>query len=199
MIRKKQGTKGNRKPSAHWKVLESTQIYAQPPWITLRKEVVQLPNGKIVRDYHQLELPDFVVVVATTYLGQVVTLQQYKHGVRRQSITLPGGMVEHAEEPMHAAQREFFEETGYFATDWRHIGSYTVHGNLGAGKGHFFSADMAKPIATPDPGDLEEMKVVLLNQKELISSLWNGEIALLNHATAVSLAFLRPQVIKSES
>lgn len=191
MVRKDK-TIPTKKTDGHegWKVLDWQEIYSAPPWLCLSREKVQVHDGRIIEGYHQLELPDFVVVVATTPLGQYVTLKQYKHGVRRKSLTLPGGMVECGEEPLRAAQREFVEETGYFASNWGHLGSYTVHGNLGAGVGHYFSAEMAKPVAEPQSGDLEEMEIILLEKDELIASLWDGQVALLNHAAAISLAFL---------
>lgn len=182
-----------------WKVLDRQELYAAPPWLTLSRETVQVHDGRIIKDYHQLELPDFVVVAATTPSGQFVTLYQYKHGVRCESFTLPGGMVEHGEKPLQAAQREFVEETGYFASNWRHLGSYTVHGNLGAGVGHYFTATMAKAVVTPKSGDLEDMKVVLLDRDDLVSSLWDGRVVLLNHATAISLACLRDTITRDQA
>lgn len=173
-----------------WEVLDRQQLYSAPPWLTLSRQKVRVHDGRIIEDYYQLELPDFVVVVATTPSSQFVTLRQYKHGVRCTTLTMPGGMVERGEEPLQAAQREFVEETGYFASNWRHLASYTVHGNLGAGVGHYFAATMAKPVAVPQSGDLEEMEVILLDKDELLASVWGGQVALLNHAAAISLAIL---------
>lgn len=181
-----------------WEVLDRQQLFSAPPWLTLSRQKVRVHDGRIIEDYYQLELPDFVVVVATTPSGQFVTLRQYKHGVRRTTLTMPGGMVERGEEPLQAAQREFVEETGYFASNWRHLASYTVHGNLGAGVGHYFSATMAKPVAVPQSGDLEEMEILLLDRDELIASVWGGKVALLNHAAAISLAILSEAMLTAD-
>ena len=175
---------------AAWRILDHQEIYAAPPWLRLSRQVVELPNGKIVKDYHQLDLPDFVVAVAMTSSDHFITIRQYKHGARRTSLTLPGGMVEADEPPSQAARRELLEETGYAASVWRHIGSYIVHGNLGAGCGHYFLAHNAKKVQAASSGDLEEMEILLLDRNDLTSALRRGDVALLNHAAAISLACL---------
>ena len=184
----------NRRPGTlkdrKWRVQRREELYSMVPWLALYKETVELPNGKIIDDYHQLDLPDFTVVVARTPNGETIVVRQYKHGVRRISLTLPGGMVEADEIPVVAAQRELLEETGYAAEGWQHLGSFTSHGNLGAGRGHYYQAINALRIQPPNSGDLEEMEVLLLSKYDLIASSWNGNVALLNHALAISLSQL---------
>ena len=184
----------NRRPDTlkdrKWHVLRREELYSMAPWLALYRETVELPNGKIIDDYHQLDLPDFTVVVARTPTGKTIVVRQYKHGVRRISLTLPGGMVDTDEVPVMAAQRELLEETGYTAEEWHHLGSFTSHGNLGAGRGHYYQAINALRIQPPNSGDLEEMEVLLLSKVDLSRSLWNGNVALLNHALVISLSQL---------
>lgn len=182
-------------PLSHrkWRVHRRKELYSMPPWLGLYRETVELPNGKIIDDYHQLELPDFTVVVARTPAEKTIIIRQYKHGVRHISLTLPGGMVETDEHPVLAAQRELLEETGYTAEGWHHLGSFTSHGNLGAGRGHYYQAINARRKQAPNSGDLEEMEVLLLGKQELMASLWNGNVALLNHALAISLSQLHEE------
>lgn len=172
-----------------WKVLNRKEIFTASPWLSLSVEELQMPDGKIIEDFYHLDIPDFVVIFAETAKGGVITLRQYKHGVGRSSLTLPGGQVESIEAPLDAAKRELLEETGYQAPFWRHLGSYTVNGNLGCGKGHFFMATGAKRIQDPNSGDLEEMEIQVLKQDALKKSMADGDVILLNHACAISLAF----------
>lgn len=171
-----------------WKTLSRKKLFAADPWLRVYREKVQLPNGRIIHDFHQLELPDCVVVAAMTAEGQMLTLQQYKHGARRQCLTLPGGIVDEGEKPIKAAKRELLEETGYIAAHWQHLGTFINNGNLGAGRGHYYLAHEAVRVRDPNSGDLEEMTLVLRDPATLKTFLWNGEITLLHHACAISLA-----------
>jgi len=172
-----------------WRVLHRKPIFSALPWINLSVEKIQMPDGKIIDDFYHLDIPDFVVIFAETAKGGVITLRQYKHGAGRDSLTLPGGQVEPDEFPVDSAKRELLEETGFQAPNWCHLGSYTVNGNLGCGKGHFFLAKRAIKIQEPMSGDLEEMEVGILTHEALKKSMADGDVILLNHASAISLAF----------
>lgn len=171
-----------------WKTLSRKKLFTADPWLRVYREKVRLPDGRVIRDYHQLEIPDCVVVAAMTTEGQMLTLQQYKHGARRQCLTLPGGIVDEGEKQIKAAKRELLEETGYIATHWQHLGTFINNGNLGAGRGHYYLAREAVKVRDPDSGDLEEMTLVLRDLPALRNSLRDREITLLHHACAISLA-----------
>ena len=93
-----------------WKVLSSEYLFNEP-WLTIRKDRCQLPNGHIVPAFYVNEYPDWVNVFALTEEGQVVMVKQYRHGIREISIELPGGVIDEGETPEEAARRELMEET----------------------------------------------------------------------------------------
>lgn len=173
---------------SNWKTLSRKKLFSADPWLRVYREKVRLPDGRIIRDYHQLEIPDCVVVAAMTAEGKILTLHQYKHGARRQCLTLPGGVVDEGEKPIKAAKRELLEETGHIAAHWQHLGTFINNGNLGAGRGHYYLAREAVQVREPNSGDLENMTLVLSDRPALNDSLWNGKITLLHHACAISLA-----------
>ena len=93
-----------------WQVLSRQTIYDFPPFLRLEKQSVRLPTGRVVYDYHRLDMPEYCVVCPLTMDQKVVTLRGYRLGVEWVTSFLPGGLIDTAESPMDAAKREFLEE-----------------------------------------------------------------------------------------
>jgi ADP-ribose pyrophosphatase len=79
------------------------------------------------------------------------------------------------------------EETGYHAESWQHLGSFAVDGNRGAGQAHIYLAQQLRVVASPNPDDLEEIKIDLVNLSDLKQHLQNGSVATLGAATAIAI------------
>lgn len=174
--------------SRDWKTLASRELLFAPPWLRVTVEEVRLPGGHVLTDFYQIALPDFVVVVAETSTGEVVTEHQYKHGIRRVSTLLPAGLVEKDEEPLAAAQRELREETGYASEEWRGLGSFVVDGNRGCGRAHVFAARGARRVGEPVVDAGEPLEVRLFERDALVRAALNGEMEGLAHVAALLLA-----------
>ena len=89
------------------------------PWLKLREDRVTLPGRIEAFDFHVVEMPEWVGILAVTEHEQVLFVEQYRHGCGRVSLELPAGVIDPGEHPLAAAQRELLEETGYAAEDWR--------------------------------------------------------------------------------
>ena len=55
-----------------WKVLRSEYLIRRP-WLTARRDEVELPDGRTIPEYFVLEYPDWVNVIAVTKDGNVNT------------------------------------------------------------------------------------------------------------------------------
>ncbi|MFA5511358.1 MAG: NUDIX hydrolase [Candidatus Kapaibacterium sp.] len=74
------------------------------------------PESGVASNFVMLDSPDWVNIVPLTEDNKIVMVEQYRHGSDEITLELPGGMVEHGEEYLHAAMRECMEETGYEGT-----------------------------------------------------------------------------------
>jgi len=171
-----------------WEVIERRELLDRRPWLRLWEEDVRLPNGQVITGFTALEMPDVAVIVALTDAGRVVIERSYKHGPRRDCLTLPAGYLEPGEEPLAAAQRELREETGYEAASWHALGSFVTDGNRGGGANHLFLARGATQVVTPNAGDLEEITVTTLPLAEVVAATHTGDVAILAVAAAIGLA-----------
>ena len=95
-----------------WKTLKSEYLIRRP-WLTARRDTVELPGGSVNPEFYVLEYPDWVNVLAITSDDEFVMIRQYRHGLGQTRYELCAGVVDPGESPLEAAKRELSEETGY--------------------------------------------------------------------------------------
>lgn len=98
-------------------VIGSEYLFRRP-WLTVRRDRLRLPDGRINPEYYVLEYPSWVNVTAITDDGHFVMIRQYRHGLGQYGTELCAGVVEAGEEPLEAAKRELMEESGYGGGEW---------------------------------------------------------------------------------
>ena len=81
----------SKKDSLAWKTLSSEVIISRPPWLTLRQDRVQLPDGRVNPEFYVLEYPDWVNVIAITDDGKFVMERQYRQGLGETCVEICAG------------------------------------------------------------------------------------------------------------
>lgn len=98
------------------KTIESKEVY-KGKIFTLKRDVVELPNGKTTeRDV--VSHHGGVGVIAMTADGKIPTVRQYRKGIERVSLEIPAGKLEQGEDPLECGKRELKEETGFSAKEF---------------------------------------------------------------------------------
>ncbi|MXO71633.1 NUDIX domain-containing protein [Alteraurantiacibacter buctensis] len=171
-----------------WTVLGERVLLARPPYVTVTQQQVRTSAGATIDDFYRVDLASFAVCVPQLADGGIMTLWQYKHGPQAYGLSFPAGYLEPGEEPLAACQRELLEETGLAGGDWSHLGSFVDNGNQRGSLGHFYLATGCHFAGEPDHGDLEEMELRVMRPNEIDAALAAGQIQILHHAAAWSLA-----------
>ncbi len=172
----------------NWQIENNEVAFQAHTGLAVHRQKVRLPDGRKVSDFYQICMDDFVSVVPLTKCGNVVVLKQYKHGVGKVALTLPGGGIEAGEDPVDAAERELLEETGFAADGIVPLGSFVLNGNQRIAKSHVFLATGCSQIQPPAAGDLEDMQVITQPWMEVIASVKTNAFPIISHTTALSLA-----------
>ena len=173
----------------NWKILKSEIVFERLPWLQVLSEDVQLPDNQVVEGYLRLVSPDFVMIVPVNHRQELGLIRSYKHGIKGIDLQPPAGYLDFNEDPLHAAKRELLEETGHQSQNWQMLGAYSISGNQGVGKAHFFLAKNCEFIADPDPGDLEIQEALWIPISEVKGMWQTGQYRQLSSIAILGLAF----------
>lgn len=180
-----------------WKVLESKNVFTIPnekpgahPWLSVRGEHVQMPSGRVIDSWFTLEFPDWVSIIAETEEGQLVMIDQYRHGIGQTLYEIVAGVIDPGEDPLHAAQRELLEETGFGGGEWSEFmvlsPNTSNHNNLS----YTFLARGVRRVETQHQEETEDIHVHLMTKEEVRELVMTGAIKQALHAAPLLKYFL---------
>ena len=157
-----------------WKVLKSEYLFRRP-WLTVRKDCVELPDGRQNPEFYVLEYPDWVNVIALTDDGKFIFERQYRHGLGKTCYEIPAGVIEPGESPMEAAKRELMEETGYLAERMAYLGPIAPAPGYSDELLHLYMA-MGLSFVGASPDDDEFINVDLVDLNEMVDQVLDGKV-----------------------
>jgi 8-oxo-dGTP pyrophosphatase MutT (NUDIX family) len=174
-------------PENPWSVLGSRTLH-EDHWLRLRVDRCRTAWGAEVPSYHVIELPCWANICALNEAHELILIREYRHGVGRTLLGLPGGRVEADESPLAGAQRELAEETGYGGGRWfatqRMFSSPAMQNN----HGDCFLVVGARPDATRNLDPAERIEVVPTPFDEVVAQIARREIQMAAYDVASILA-----------
>lgn len=161
----------------------------------IREDTSRRDSDEAESTFFVIESPDWANIVAVTKSHEVVLIEQFRHGVERMVLEIPGGMVDDGEDPRAAASRELIEETGYSPGRIICIGQSLPNPALQNNTIHHFLALDCEKTADVAFDDHESIVTRLVPLSQLENLVHNGDIT---HALAITAIYYAQRYLRNE-
>jgi ADP-ribose pyrophosphatase len=149
----------------------------------LRRERFRSRTSGKTHDFFVTHLADGVQAVAVTRRQQVVLVRQFRAGSRRDSLEMPGGLLEPGEDPCTAGARELLEETGYTGDPPVLLGAVWPNPALLTMRNFTILVRNVRRVAKPRPDPSEELAIERIPVRDIPELIKSGCI---DHAVCVA-------------
>lgn len=156
-----------------WKTVSTKPIY-QNRWLSLREDLVELPNGRTTI-YGVVVCGECVGVLPFLAPDTVLLVRQYRYVARQPTWEMPTGGVHFGESIEQAAQRELGEEIGYRAGRLTHVSTYHTSKSVLDETAHLFLGEEMEKLALP-PDETEFIEIRPFPFREVLGMVLSGEI-----------------------
>ncbi|MCS7080721.1 MAG: NUDIX hydrolase [Chloracidobacterium sp.] len=166
---------------------------------TLYRERACPPDAEVsdvtAQNFYVLHAPTWVNIIPITPTGEVVLVEQYRHGIDQVTLEIPGGMLdEHYDgSPAAAAAREMAEETGYVAASIEPLGYCHPNPAIQNNRCFSFVGRGAQKLKPTHFDQHEELAIRLVPLQDIPTLIREGRIT---HALVI-VAFHRLSLLES--
>lgn len=143
---------------------------------SVERSIAASPVDGTPHTFHRILSANWAQILPITSDGHAVLVKQYRHGIQRVTIEVPGGLVDPGEDPAVAAMRECFEETGYRAREALPLGVVTPNPALFTNRLFSFYATNVERQRAVQNTSTELTEPFLVRVSDLPRMLETGEI-----------------------
>ncbi len=135
------------------------------------------PRTKNEHNFFVLDAPDWINIIPVTAEGNVIFIQQFRHGTGTICLEVPGGMVDpHENAPIEAARREMLEETGFAADELIHLGTVEPNPAFLTNRCHTYLGRNAVYVQPPEFDGAEDIAMLEVPLSQVHDLILAGKI-----------------------
>lgn len=171
-----------------WRV-EASRLVVDDRWLRVRADDCVTAEGARIAPFFVTEYPDWVIVVALDEAGDLLLVDQYRHGWAITSRELPTGAIDPEDaDPIAAGQRELLEETGFGGGAWRLVATLAPNPATQSNRCHTVLATGVRRLADPVDEPTERLRLSIRPVAEVIAQARSGAIVHAMHIAALAMA-----------
>lgn len=162
----------------NFKILNKEKLF-QGKIVNLVVDTIEYDSGRrSVREV--IEHPGGSVVLAVFENSDILLVNQFRYPVQQHVLELPAGKLDPQEQPLHCAQRELQEETGYEAKRWQKLTAIFTTPGFCDERLHIFLAqelfESSRGQALEEGETAGELRVVRMPIDEALQKIERNEI-----------------------
>ncbi len=171
-----------------WRV-KASRLVVDDRWLRVRADDCVTAEGVRIAPFFVTEYPDWVIVVALDEAGDLLLVDQYRHGWGVTSRELPTGAIDPEDaDPIAAGQRELLEETGFGGGAWRLAATLAPNSATQTNRCHTVLATGVRRLAEPVDEPTERLRLSIRPVAEVIAQARSGAIVHAMHVAALAMA-----------
>lgn len=184
------------KEELKWNPIKEETI-EENQWIHILKTTYLLPDGKEAGPFYDFKRCSYAIAVAIDTEGNLLCVQQYRHGIKEVTTEFPAGAMEKEdfvsndsleEAALLCAKRELKEETGYESNEWIHLITVPSNPTDSDNYAYCFLARNCKKTSDLNLDETEKLEPTKYSTQEIDAMIQKGHFQQPLHIMAWLLA-----------